>query len=122
MAFPLDYPSGVGLFPAKVKVRRLRAQAAYLNEITLTTKAQLFGNMKYAIDVQLQVLDRTDAATFDSWLEELNGLEGTFRFDLDPHVRGALPGVRTFKLLTPNDEWDSDLACTFGYAFSAQEV
>ncbi|ACB76711.1 hypothetical protein [Opitutus terrae] len=122
MAFPLPYPSGVGLFPEKVRVRRIRVQADFSNEFTLQSQVQLWPTMVYAIDVTLQPLDRADAATMESWLEELNGLEGTFSFDLNPWARGSLPGTRTFRMVLPDDEWDGELAVTFGFAFSAQEV
>ena len=56
-------------------------------------------------------------STFESWLDELNGMVGSFSFDLDPWVRGSLPGTRTFKLTAPDDGWDAELAVTFGYNF-----
>lgn len=121
-AFPIDYPSAVGLFPAKVRWRRVRAQAAFENELTLQSQVQIFAAKVYAIDIELQRMDRGDAATLDAWLDSLNGREGTFNFDLDPWVRGALPGIRVFRLASPDDEFDCDLAVDFGCAFSAMEV
>jgi hypothetical protein len=122
MPFPIAYPTDVGCWPAKVKVRRERSQANFDNEFTLQTQVQLYAAKRYWIDVVLQPMDRADAATFDTFLNTLNGLEGSFNFDLSPWSRGALPGVRIFRMATPNDEWDAEYSTEFGYAFSAYEL
>lgn len=120
-SFPLTWPAGVAFFPEKVKVRRQRAQAAFENEFTLQRQVQDWGNKRWAIEVSMQPMIRDDAATFQSWLDSLNGLEGTFNFDLDPWVRGTAPGVKVFKLTVPDDEFDADLSVEFGFSFSAME-
>lgn len=121
-SYPLTYPSGVAFYPARVHVRRQRAQAVFENDLTLQTQVQSFAAQRYAIDVELQRMGRADAATFETWLADLEGMVGTFSFDLDPWVRGTAPGTKTFRLSVADDEWDSDLAITFGFAFSAYEV
>lgn len=121
-AYPLTYPAAVAFWPARVRVRRQRAQAIFDNEFTLEAQVQAFAAKRYAIEVELQRMDRTDAATFEIWLADLDGMVGTFNFDLSPWVRGSAPGTKVFKLSTPDDQWDADLAVDFGYAFSAFEV
>ena len=121
-SYPLTYPTGIGCYPAKVRPRRERAQAVFDNDFNLKSQVQDFGVKRYLIDVELQPMDRSDAATFESWLESLNGMVGTFNFDLNPWVRGSTPGTKVFRLSSPHDSWDADLAIVFGFNFSAFEV
>lgn len=118
-SYPLTFPT---LTPHRVRARRERAQGLVPNEFSLQDQVQLFPAQRWMISVEMQPMSRPQAAIFDTWLGELDGLTGTFSFNLDPWVPGRLPGAKTFRLLSPDDEFDSVLATNFGFNFSAFEV
>lgn len=102
--------------------RKLRSQAISRSPISFKQQVYDHGGRAWAIDVDMQPMSQADAAVFGAFLDSLDGMVGTFSFNLDHWVLGTAPGTKTFRLTTPDVGWDSEMAVRFGFRFSAEEV
>ena len=115
----------VTLYPDQVKARRRRAQAVAWSPFSLSTQVFDWGAARWEISIVMPDMIAEDAAIFGAWIEGLNGMVGTFTFDLSPWVPGLdpAPGVRTFRLAAPVNLWEGDRALIWaGFQFEAIEV
>ena len=118
--YPLAFPS---LHPAKVKAMHRRIQSVTQSPFSLKRQVFDWGAARWEISITMQVMPAVDAAVFGAFLENLNGLVGTFSFDLTPWCPGVspAPGSRTFRLSNPSQSWDSDMASTWNFQIDAVE-
>jgi hypothetical protein len=121
-AYPLAFPTHVA--PAEVRVRRIQAQARYDNPLQLSSQVQLRSAARYEIDVTLQPMPADVVTAWLQFLYDLQGSFGTFTINLDPYAPGLAPapGVRTFRLASGEQDWNSKLATEWGLAFAAIEA
>jgi len=111
------------LYPLNVKTVYRRVQARAESPFSLTTQIYDWGAARWEISITLPTLDRAQADTFGAWLTSLNGMVGTFTFDLNPWVSGTAPGTRTFRLAAPLAHWQADYRAAFeGFQIDAIEV
>lgn len=122
MPYPLAFPSSV--WPERVVVRPRWANAAFDNPVTLQPQVQRLQAQRFDIDITMQLMPVEQAAQFAAFLYGLQGSYGTFTFDLTPWCPGLspAPGSRTFRLSTNDAGWDSELARSYNFTFSAWEV
>lgn len=120
-SYPLAFPS---LLPARVVARLARAQARSQSPFSYAQQVYDHGGRAWLIDVEMQPMDSTDAATVGLFLHDLDGLTGTFTFDLTPWTPGASPAVgsKTFRLVSTDPPWDSSFGNVFTFRLTAQEV
>ena len=118
--YPLTFPA---IHPDKVVPTRRRVQSAAESPFTLQRQIYDWGASAWKISITMQPMGREDAQVFGEFLDQLNGMVGTFTFDLDPWCPGLTnaPGVRTFRLSDPNVTWDSDKAAKWGFQLEAVE-
>ena len=104
VAFP------AALYPDKVNAVRRRAQAVATSPFSLSSQVQDWGGRRWEITIVMPRMTAGDASIFSAWLESLDGMVGTFTFDLTPWVPGLVPapGLRTFRLAAPRNQWESD--------------
>ena len=104
IAFP------AALYPDKVTAVRRRAQAVATSPFSLSTQVQDWGGRRWEISILMPRMTQADASIWGAWLESLDGMVGTFTFDLTPWVPGLTPapGVRTFRLAAPLNQWEAD--------------
>lgn len=117
--FPVSFPA---LWPAHVNARKLRSQAISRSPLTFVEQVYDHGGRAWAIDVEMQPMSQADAATFGAFLDSLDGMVGTFNFNLDPWVLGTAPGTKVFRFTQPDFGWSSEMAVRFGFTFTAEEV
>jgi hypothetical protein len=111
------------LYPDSVKVARRRVQARAESPFSLTNQIFDWNASRYEISIIMPQLSQADAATYGAWLESLNGMVGTFTFNLDPWIAGTTPGTRTFRLVSPVTNYDADRAYIWrGFQLDAIEV
>lgn len=96
MATPIEFPN---VWPDAVEVQLLAAQAQHTDPYGYQSQIYDHGGRAFRIVVKMQEMDRVDAALMCEWLAALDGLNGTFNFDLDPwYLTDPLPGVHVFQL------------------------
>jgi hypothetical protein len=78
----------------------------------------------WELSITMQRMDAEDAAVFGAWLESLNGIAGTFTFDLTPWCPGVTPapGSRTFALAEPVASWEVEKRVIWTFQIDAMEV
>lgn len=120
--YPLAFPAA--LHPLAVKVARRRVQAVATSPFTLQQQVFDWGAKRWEITITMQRMGSTEAAVFGQFLEDLNGLVGTFTFNLDPWVPGLAPapGTKTFRLASPLNLWDSDFSVEWEFEIEAIEA
>lgn len=118
--YPLPFPA---IHPASVKVTRRRVQSVAQSPFTLQRQVFDWGAARWDITIIMQRMTVEEAAVFGRFIDELNGMVGTFDFNLDPWCPGleTPPGTRTFRLSDPNVVWDSELAVKWGFQIEAVE-
>jgi hypothetical protein len=109
--------------PASVDISRIRAQTASLSPSSFVSQVQDRGGAAWRITVRFEKLDREAAALVCAFIATLDGMAGTFDFDLDPWAPGVspAPGVREFRLGSADVGWTSRGCVEFSCQFSAQE-
>lgn len=114
MAYPLAFPN---VPPDKVKASLRRVQASVQSPFTLQQQVFDWNARRWEITVTMQKMDTEDAAVFGAWLHDLNGIVGTFTFNLTPWVPGVnpAPGTRTFRMVAPTQPWDSEKTGSVGF-------
>jgi hypothetical protein len=122
MPYPLAFPTSV--HPERVFVRPRWSNAAFDNPITLQPQVQRMQGQRFDIEITMQQMPAADAALFAPFIYGLQGIYGTFTFDLTPWCPGLspAPGERVFRLATNDHGWDSELAQRWNFTFSAWEV
>lgn len=120
MPFPLTFPD---LWPARVDTTRLAAQSLAQSPFTLQQQVYDFGGRAWKLNFRMQRMVAEDAAVMLAFLAELDGIVGSFTFDLDPWCPGIAPapGEVTFRLTGP-PSITSDFGVTWDIAFEAIEV
>jgi hypothetical protein len=118
--YPLAFPS---IHPASVKATRRRVQSVAQSPFTLQRQVFDWGATRWDVTIIMQRMTKDEAQTFGAFLDDLNGMVGTFTLDLDPWCPGLTvpPGVRTFRLSSPDVVWDSELAVKWGFQIEAVE-
>ncbi|EIP96878.1 hypothetical protein OpiT1DRAFT_01305 [Opitutaceae bacterium TAV1] len=121
VVYPLPFPA---IPPGKVKASLRRVQSSAQSPFTLQQQVFDWNASRWEISVTMQKMGVEDAALFGRFIHGLNGIVGTFTFNLTPWTRGVspAPGVRTFRLSAPTQPWDSDLGVTWDFQFDAVEV
>lgn len=117
-SYPLTFPS---IHPGKVKATNRFVQSSATSPFTLKKQIYDWGASQWIATITMQPMDAEDATTFGAFLNDLNGIVGTFNFDLDPWVKGASPGVVTFRLARPLHNWDSDKAVVWDFQIDVEE-
>lgn len=111
------------LYPDTVKATQRRSQARAESPFNLSTQVYDWGAARWEISIILPKLNQTEAAVFGAWLQSLNGMAGTFTFNLNPWVAGSTPGERTFRLAAPLAAYEADrVGIWSGFQIDAVEV
>ena len=111
------------LYPDSVKAVRRRVQARAESPFSLAAQIYDWNAARWEISIIMPQLTQADANTFGAWLESLNGMVGTFTFDLNPWVAGSTPGTLTFRLTAPLSNYDADRAYIWrGFQIDAIQV
>jgi hypothetical protein len=120
-SYPLTFPTNI--HPDNVRVNRRRAAAISTSPTTYKQQIYQHPGKRWEIDVTLQPMHKTEAALWTQFFYDLDGVVGTFNFNLNPHCPGLLPapGVVVFRSAEPSNGWDSKLATTFSFSFRAVE-
>jgi hypothetical protein len=115
------FPTSVS--PIEVKVRPVYAAAQFDNPITLATEVQLLGGFRFEIDIIMQPMSPTEAADFGAFIQACAGGSVAFTFNLTPWAAGwsPAPGVKNFRLATPDTGWNAAVAREYGFSFTAIE-
>ena len=118
--YPLIFPQ---IHPASVKATRRRVQAIAQSPFTLQQQVFNWNSARWDVTIIMQMMTVEDAAIFGRFMDDLNGMVGTFTFDLDPWCPGleTPPGARTFRLASPNSVWDSEKAVKWGFQIEGIE-
>jgi hypothetical protein len=118
--YPLTFPS---IHPANVKATRRRVQAIAQSPFTLQQQVFNWNSARWDITIVMQMMTVDEAATFGRFMDDLNGVVGTFTFNLDAWCPGleTPPGVRTFRLASPSVVWDSEKAVKWGFQIEGIE-
>jgi hypothetical protein len=121
VSYPLAFPAGI--WPKQVKAQLRRVQSVVQSPFTLKRQVYDWGAARWEITVTMQTMDAADAAVFGQFLNALDGVAGTFTFDLNPWCPGVnpAPGGRTFALKSPDISFDATLATTWEFQFDAVE-
>lgn len=119
--YPLAFPA---IHPKHVKAELRRVQAATQSAFTLTQQVFDWRAKRWEISITMQTMDVEDAEAVGAFLHDLNGMVGTFMFDLTPWCPGVspAPGVRVFRLSNPKQAWDSEKAVTWESQIDAVEA
>jgi hypothetical protein len=111
------------LYPVNVKALHRRVQSRAESPFSYATQVYDWNADRWEISIVMPQLSRADADIFGAWLESLNGMVGTFTFDLNPWVSGTTPGTRTFRLSAPVAAWDGNFMDVFdGFQIDAIEA
>lgn len=121
-SYPLTFPTNI--YPEVVRVRRRTATGIAESPFTYTQQVYQFPGARWEIEVTLQPMPVTLAATWTQFFYDLAGRVGTFSFNLDPHCPGLspAPGNVTFRLADPDTGWDSRLSREFNFTFRAVQA
>jgi hypothetical protein len=117
LAFPNVWPESVDVIP-------VRAQVATISPSSFHTQVQDRGGEQYRITINMGDMNRDEATLMCAFIHALNGMSGTFDFDLDPWCPGVspAPGTREFRLASPDIGWGSRGSVVFTLQFAAMEV
>lgn len=118
-AYPLTFPT----YPVPLKVRVRRRTAAAVAESPTTFKQQIYQHpgARWEIDVTIQKCTAEEAQVWTQFFYDLQGVVGTFNFNLTPYCPGLTPapGSTRFRLSEAETGWDSELACLYDFSFRA---
>ncbi|HYC64520.1 MAG TPA: hypothetical protein VEC14_07310 [Reyranellaceae bacterium] len=105
-------------------VRRRKAAAVTTSPTTFTQQVYQHPGVQWLIDVTLQKMTALEAQPWTQFFYDLEGVVGTFQFNLTPWCPGLVPapGVLNFRLAAPEVGWDSELAVLFDFRFSAVQA
>lgn len=117
-SYPLTFPT---LLPESVDVVSLAAQSASRSPTSFDPQIYDWLGRAFKIVVTIQMADATDAAIWGAFFRDLDGLTGTFAFDLDPWCPGwsPAPGTRIFRLISPDQSWRSRFRRDWNFTFEA---
>src|SRR5688572_25743578 len=111
------------LWPASVEIERLAAQRVGRDPFAFGQEQGDDAGRAFRIVIRMQPMVARDAAVMLAFLDGLDGMNGTFNFNLSPWWRGAAPapGIREFRLLPGQGGWDSDLRVLWHVGIEAME-
>jgi hypothetical protein len=114
IAFPAVHPTSVEVVP-------FRSQIASQSPSSLISQVEDRGGFQYRIAIRFDDMDQTAAALVCAFIASLQGMRYAFDFDLDLWCPGITPapGVKQFKLSSPNTGWTSKGGVSFSCQFSA---
>jgi hypothetical protein len=109
--------------PARAEVLRIRAQAATQSPFTLQRQVQVHAGKAWKIILEYPPIKEASVTTWHQFFEDMNGMAGTFTFDLNTYVKSTpAPGTKTFAFITPDDGWSIERARLYGFKIEALEV
>lgn len=119
--YPLTFPA---IHPASVKATRRRVQSIAQSPFTLQQQVFDWNASRWDLSIIMQQMSAADAAVFGRFMDDLNGIVGTFTFNLDAWCPGLAtpPGLRTFRLSSSSTVWDSEYAVKWGFQIEAIEA
>ena len=73
------------------------------------------------LEITIQKCDAAEAAIWTQFFEDLDGVVGTFNFQMNPHCPGLdpAPGLVRFRSADAELGWDAELATLFDFSFRA---
>lgn len=116
--YPLTFPS---IHPGKVQMSKRFVQAKAVSPFTLEAQIYDWQASQWFGTIIMQPMDADQAAIFGAFLNDLNGMVGTFEFNLTPWCKGADPGTKTFRLASPVHPWDSTKGVIFDFQLDVEE-
>jgi hypothetical protein len=100
----------------KITFKHTSAVAVLESPYSYTQTTQDFGGRKYEAVVTIRPLTHSEAVTFETFLQNLNGT-GTF------YLTNPLGGTqRTYRLSDPDYEYDIDTNGLYSFSFACTEV
>ena len=120
-SYPLSFPTEPALYPLRVAVTQQHAQTKAKSPFTKSTQIYDWGGKQWVGSITMQKLDREMATIFGAFIDELDGMNGTFTLDLDPWTVGKTPGAVTFRLARPATDWSADLAVEWNFQIDIEE-
>lgn len=114
-------------FPASLKpssvrsIRRTSTRMA-MSPFNFTQQVYDFTGRLRVIEFQYPPMSESDAETMEYFLEDCDGVAGTFLVDLDDYFPDSQPGSTSMRLASSDFEFDISTAMTYGFAFTAIEA
>lgn len=111
--------------PRRADCRRVYAQGRARSPFTLQAQTQDWGGNAWKIVLEYPPIKEANVAAWHQFFEDMNGLQGTFTFNLDTYVKSTpAPGTKTFQFLDGANEqgWTVERARMYGIVIEAIEV
>jgi hypothetical protein len=111
--------------PRRADCRRVYAQARARSPFTFQRQTQVYSGKLWKIVLEFPPIKESAVAAWHQFFEDMNGLQGTFTFDLNTYVKSTpAPGTVTFEFPDGATEqgWSIERARLYGIVIEAIQV
>lgn len=109
--------------PSSVRAIRRTSSRLAMSPFNFTQQVHDFKGRLRVVEFQYPPLSQADATTMEAFLEDCEGVTGTFTVDLDDYFPNSQPGSAvSMRLANPEFEYDITTAMTYGFSFVAMEA